>query len=362
MRIGILTFHHSENFGAVFQALSLQSLLVAWGHDVVILNHASHRCPPWTRWRDPQGRIAKPMDRVRGLLHQRSYCSKFRLFRKRHLNLTRLLAEPGGLAEAARSLDAIITGSDQVWHLSREPRYFLQWDPPFSGRKISYAASCGSDFQPEADRKKIGGWIRSFDFISVRDDFSAKLVAEVANRKPQVVADPALLVDPSPWIQIPAYLPSDYFLIYHLGPVPADLPLWMRQTQDQNTAAPWVWINGHADRISKPPPAEFKVWHAAPEEWLGAIQGCRALLTDSFHATLYALQFQRPFLILASDQFRSPRLLDLARRYDLADHVISDLQSSRKPPFLLPSERSRAKLQAHREESWGFLRRALSGH
>ena len=360
MRLGILTSHHSENFGAVLQTLSLQSLLASWGHDVSVLNHASDQCHPWARWRDPQGRFVNPLERIRGLLHQRRFRGDFSRFRNQHLKLTPPLSDPHGLAEAARSLDGIITGSDQVWHFSREPRYFLHWDPPFSGRKISYAASCGTDSQPEGNGREIGSWIRSFHAVSVRDDFSAKLISKITGREPVVVADPTLLVDPGSWVQCPANLPSDYYLLYHLGPPSADLALWMHQIQRQQGHAPWVWLNGHADRIPRPPPAEFRRWHAAPETWLGAIQNCRALLTDSFHGILYALQFQKPFLILASDRFRRARLLDLIQRYDLAGHLLPPWPPAGQIPGAQPSANTRIKIQAHVEMSLGFLRRALS--
>lgn len=360
MRVGILTFHHSENFGAVLQTLALQSLLVSWGHDVVVLNHASHQSAPWSRWRDAQQGFAKPVERLRGLIHGRKYRAEFALFRKESLRLTRFLPDSKTLAEATRGLDIIFAGSDQVWHFSREPRYFLQWSPPFAGRKVSYAASCGSDVQPETDRPRIGSWIRSFDFVSVRDDFSARLVRQVSGSTPEIVADPTLLVDPTPWIRQPSHLPEKFFLLYHLGTSPAGLAPWMRRMQESHGPIPWVWINGQGDRIPKPPPTEIKIWHAAPGEWLGSIQGCQGLLTDSFHAVLFALRFQKSFFISCSDTFRNPRLADLATRYELAGHLMPRFDESGAISWIHPAATTQTKIQAHVEESLGFLRRALA--
>jgi len=360
MKIGVLTFHHSENFGAVLQALALQSLFLSWGHQVVILNHATHQCRPWSRWRDSQGNLAHPLDRIRGLLHQGRFRGEFTRFRKEALRLTKFLPDSRALSEATRGMDLIVTGSDQVWHFSREPRYFLHWNPPFAGKKVSYAASCGSDFQPEANLEEIGSWVRAFDFVSVRDDFSAQLIRQVAGRSPEVVADPTLLVSPNPWIQVPDHKPKKYFLIYLLGPSPAGLASWMRRVQEQHGPGLWIWINGQADRIPKPPPADMKIWHAAPGEWLGWIQGCEALLTDSFHAVLFALQFQKPFFISPTDCFRSPRLADLAHRYDLARHQISHMESSDAISLVSPTARTIERIRVHVEESLGFLRRALA--
>ena len=50
MKVGILTFHHSDNFGAVLQAFALQSLLSSWGHDVVVLNQAAKPAELGPKW------------------------------------------------------------------------------------------------------------------------------------------------------------------------------------------------------------------------------------------------------------------------------------------------------------------------
>lgn len=39
MKIGILTFHRAENFGAVLQAYALQSFLLQEGYDVRIIDY-----------------------------------------------------------------------------------------------------------------------------------------------------------------------------------------------------------------------------------------------------------------------------------------------------------------------------------
>lgn len=355
MKIGILTFHHTQNFGALLQALSLQTLLESWGHAVNILDHAVDPAPWWTHWRGHSGHRFSPGERIRGLVHQRKFRGRMDEFRRNFLHLTGPLHDLPRLAAATAPLDAIIAGSDQVWHFSREPRYFLHWEPPFSGRKISYAASCGSDAQPSKDFEEAGRWIRSFDFVSVRDDFSAQLIRKVSGIAPAVVADPSLLVDPRPWVTPSPHPPQDYGLIYLLGSTPAFL------TDRRHRKTPWVWISGHGSRIPRPPPADRKCWHASPGEWLGWIQGCRFLLTDSFHGVLYALQFRKPFLFLAEDRFRSPRLEDLSHRYGLDAHRFSPKNQPDEFPLVQPTEAIYSRIRTHVETSLSFLRRATSG-
>ena len=41
MRIGILTFHQADNYGAVAQAYALMQVLCSYGHDAVIIDYTS---------------------------------------------------------------------------------------------------------------------------------------------------------------------------------------------------------------------------------------------------------------------------------------------------------------------------------
>ena len=112
----------------------------------------------------------------------------------------------------------------------------------------------------------------------------------------------------------------------------------MKHFQKQQGGLPWVWINAQSRRIPSPPPAEHKIWHASPQEWLGWIQNCSLLLTDSFHAILYALKFKKPFLGYFTEPFRSARLMDLSKRYGLKAHIVGSVAEAPHASDLQPTE------------------------
>ncbi|NBS87793.1 MAG: polysaccharide pyruvyl transferase family protein, partial [Verrucomicrobia bacterium] len=227
--------------------------------------------------------------------------------------------------------------------------------------RIAYAACCGSDTQPDTDKALLSTCLKKFDFISVRNDFSANLIQQVSGTLPEVVCDPVLLVDPTPWVKHPPLRANSYLLNYRVGsPIRGGEQTLMKHFQNKQGGLPWVWINAQSRRIPSPPPAEHKIWHASPQEWLGWIQNCSFLLTDSFHAILYALKFKKPFLGYFTEPFRSARLMDLSKRYGLTAPIVGSVAEALHASDFQPTELSDQLIQTHVAESRLFLHRATS--
>ena len=198
-------------------------------------------------------------------------------------------------------------------------------------------------------------------FISVRNDFSANLIQQVSGTLPEVVCDPVLLVDPTPWVKPPPLRAGSYLLSYRVGsPIRGGEQTLMKHFQKEQGGLPWVWINGQSRMIDLPPPADHKIWDASPQEWLGWIQNCSFLLTDSFHAILYALKFKKPFLGFFTEPFRSARLMDLSKRYGLTAHIMGSVAEALRSSDLPPTEFSEQLIQSHVAQSRIFLHRATS--
>jgi len=361
VKIGILTFHHVDNFGALLQCLSLTQALQEMGHDVQVINH---QCPTTglrAGLRHDLSSWTQLSNRLRGIFYGNKLHTTLEHFRRHSLPLTPLCETESQLAQIANSFDALVVGSDQVWHFSREPKYFFHWHPSFANRRIAYAACCGSNIQPEADKVSLSACLKKFNFISARNDFSANLIQQVSGILPEVVCDPVLLVDPTPWVEHPPLHAGSYLLNYRVGsPIRGGEQTLMQHFQKQQGGLPWVWINAQSRRIPSPPPAEHKVWHASPQEWLGWIQNCSFLLTDSFHGILYALKFKKPFLGYFTEPFRSARLMDLSKRYGLTAHIVGSVAEALHASDLQPTEFSDHLIQSHVDQSRLFLHRATS--
>ena len=137
-KIGILTFHYSNNYGAVLQALSLQRLLEEMGYDAEMINYVPSGYRP-TNVKDCLGfnrymfyyeivdiNIFSVLKKVKIMRkYGKSITDKFNKFRAKEMRLSRQVNE-NSLVEITNDYDVIIVGSDQVWNPSqrKRPEYF----------------------------------------------------------------------------------------------------------------------------------------------------------------------------------------------------------------------------------------------
>ncbi|RZA13958.1 MAG: polysaccharide pyruvyl transferase family protein, partial [Proteobacteria bacterium] len=195
LRIGILTFHFSENFGALLQAYGLRKWLADLGHSVEFINyHPSHveGGGDFSRLWDPRAfkANAKIAYLKASMLRQHLFGDKrqteaFEAFRRNELHLsgpalpTRAAVE-SHLAAMDHPYDLIVLGSDQVWSASDQhgldPVYFADFAVPPGTRRISYAPSFGRATVDPANRAELKRMISALDGVSCRERSGAAIV------------------------------------------------------------------------------------------------------------------------------------------------------------------------------------------
>ena len=307
MRVGILTFHASINYGSYWQARCLAEGLRARGHDAVLLDHQS--CGIISR--ELRNAFQPDLPERTPRAHHPALGRKVRAFRDAVAGLPLSPPFPLDAPEAAGEHDAVVVGSDEVWNFSH-PWYGGQ--PIFFGdrlrtdRLVAYAASFGGHDAPVdphwAER------LDRFDAIAVRDANSRRLVTDALGAEPPLVLDPCL--------QFPASLPAaapegDYALLYGHG-----LPAWF-------TRAARRWADRKGVRlVSVGYPnavADENRADAGPLEFAELISGARAVATSFFHGSVFALHYRRPFIAAASP-YRRIKLEGLFAALDTTERLI----------------------------------------
>ena len=128
MKIGILTFVNTINYGALFQAYALSVTLRQMGHDTQIIqykNKVIERREHGTNCFSIRG-ILNLLVIGNGFKRKEK---KFRAFNALYLKSTSE-CDTTTIADVCRGFDKIITGSDQVWNLSLtgyDLHYFLDF-------------------------------------------------------------------------------------------------------------------------------------------------------------------------------------------------------------------------------------------
>lgn len=361
MKVGILTFHNTLNYGAQLQALALQDSIRSLGHDVEIINYIN---PAVAK------REAILVPHFKDLLKSPRSClgafNSYRRFSRRHTEFERfadssLRIGPQVDDQTGMSLryDAVVVGSDQVWNTrltQGDMTYFLN-DPSCSGiKKVSYAASFGTAALSTADAERISPALRRFNSLSVRESAGVAVIRELTGLDAQLVLDPTLLVERSYWegLAAPASVSAKpYVFVYTVAEKEKTIAFGKRAAEVLGAE---IKIIGPSNPLKL---LGMKTYNdASIEQFLALIRDARLIVTSSFHglALALALGVDVCFSLSGSKGNGNSRLESLATIAGIESRNISMGIPTESIDYGQVDER----LSRQRSVSMTFLERALS--
>ena len=329
MKIGIITFHHTTNYGATLQAYALFKTLTAWGHTVEVIDYR------------PKGAVVFYLKQLLPIRNRKfdwnmdfhKYILKalqMRKFLVSSLNLSKLTCYSSDkLREIfeASDYDAVITGSDQVWCLDTKFRgfdasYFLN----FFGKadnclKVSYAPSIGGTQSFKENREQVSRLLAEFDHVSVRDYHSANVIQEECGVASTKVLDPTFLVDYED-VLVPPKIEEPYLLVYNhkeLGHIQRKAIQEIAKSKNLK-----VISIGDAWDVADD---SFICVH--PYEWIGYFKHAAYVFTNTFHGTIFSLLFRKDFTVFVGEGKRN-KVFDLLTPLDLEGRIITELTDGYK--------------------------------
>lgn len=304
MKVGILTFHRADNYGAVLQTYALYSQCMVMGCDTEIIDY---RCKAienaylqhlFPRLRKNLFRWC--IDVVEFLRFGRTWGEKknrFEAFRKLFPMSSSYYNSADKFAFEEK-YDCIITGSDQIWNTGILNNKLDEWycyrkETSSRVRVISYAASVGSlsRFQEKFD--VFNTILSGYDAISVRESEVQAFLEEKLNRKVHTVLDPTLLVDKQLWLNLISEesIRHDKYMVYYdveqnelSRQVAGDIA-----RQEKYTVIKF-------SRIKSPLVETVYLGDAGPLDFLNGIYGAECIVTSSFHAVVFSILFQKKFI------------------------------------------------------------------
>lgn len=368
-KVGVLTFHWADNFGAVLQAYALQRAIESIGFAVEIVDFRPPQLIlpylPVLRWREIVERYGEKkaiLGFAKEVLTYRRKKSRqllFESFREQYLHLgdqTFFVATM--LANTLRGYSHCVVGSDQVWRpcflRGAENVYFL----PFREikRKVAYAASIGEPV-PQGLFEFYKMHLSAFDHISVREGAAGDFLSSLLGRAIEVVLDPTLLLSAKDYEEIMCVpkekLPERYLLAYNFD-VQA---LRLAEELAKRYKLPVV---------SYSKPFRRRVWslgkafdHLGPREFLWLTKHAEVVVTNSYHGMIFAMLFEKPLFIVISPKFAPTRILDFLSRLNLNQNLSEKNGVLLATIDVLGYEKLWQKLSYEREKSYAFLYRAL---
>lgn len=321
MKIGILTYHRSHNYGALLQAIALRKVLADMGHQVTYIDYwpAYHRHMyalfsfHWLMSRKGfKGKEKYLMSSINNRVYHK----------KRKENVEKFISEfiVPFLSSTNETYDVIVHGSDQIWRKQPE---IDNYNPVYFGKhqikakwKISYAASMGILPQNNADKATVKRYLSSLDCISVRESNLHKFVMDIGYPKVSINLDPTLLLKKGFWV--------DYFGLAMNSITPYALYYKIQNSFDEAELRQYAKSKGLQLKIihsrARCKESEVNITTASPMQFLQLIYGATIVFTSSFHGLAFSLIFHKPFY--ASFTKNEGRAKSLLQQCRLDDHLL----------------------------------------
>jgi hypothetical protein len=333
-KIGILTYHYKDNFGALLQCYAFQEYLKTLGYDVEVVNFKPKKHPiiklaslikNHSIYVFKNFKLANVNIYIRQFKALFIQTNKFNLFRKKYLNISKLY-DANKRNHDLNCYDYIITGSDQIWN-SIDGFYDAYFIIPFSsykGKRFAYAACRGVKEVSEDDLAPLKKALENYDWIGVRDNQTQEFVHATSEQRADVVCDPSMLIDFNDLSETTSPLEFKYIFIYILGKEIEGGHLNMIKdikAKVGNLKVVACYLTSKNPNYF--PWADVHMFDSSPLEWMNLIKHASFFYTDSFHGVLFANKFDRNFLAFYAEKNRASRLLDISERLDLSRGIVS---------------------------------------
>ena len=253
-----------------------------------------------------------------------------------------------------------IIGSDQVWNVNFKAFskcYLL--DGISNINKISYASSFGISKLPEEYSKLFKDNLNDFKSISVREDKGKEIIEKLTNREDiEVLIDPTMLLEAHEWEKVekrPKQLNNinnnKYILNYFLGNFSKKRKEEIERIAKENKC----YIINILDKNDP-------FYTCGPSEFLYLEKNAFLICTDSFHSSVFAILYNKPFIIFDREESgvesMSSRLDTLLKKFELKNRKFNGERITNENLNHDYSEAYKI-LEVEREKSKKFLEKAL---
>lgn len=313
-KIGIVTINDNDNYGNRLQNYATNQIIEKLG-DIPITIKNSPRL----------NKREKPIKYFKKFLgyiyHEKLKCfniknkNRKRCFNNFNNNITFTNKTYSIYSKIGTKFEYFIVGSDQVW----KPTYgrlgdFDLLDFDNAKNKISFSASFGINELPEQYHNKTAKALKEFKAISVREDAGKDIIEKLTGRKDiQVLVDPTMLLTAEQWDRVskkPERLKTNkYILNYFLGELSEERKNEINRIAKENNCE----VINILDKKSP-------FYETGPSEFLYLEKNAFLICTDSFHSSVFAILYNRPFIVFTREDNKvnmNSRIETLINKFNL---------------------------------------------
>lgn len=332
-KIGILSFHRANNYGAVLQNYALQQSIKKMGYTSETIDYIiprfekEYKVRKIVLKRNIKDCFVANFWNALNYKNAKIQYKKYEQFREKYLSISMTPVTKESIGDT--SYDIYISGSDQVWNEcivgSNDIRTFTLAFT--NSKRASYAASCGNI--EVLDNLED---IKNFDYITVReDDLSIELTrVGIANR---VVCDPTILLTKSEWLRLLKHTTSDhekYVYLYYIDSGKNEaakiakavaqekkMDVYYSKKYDMDAFLNKYGVNSYSD---------------GPLDFINEIRCAEYVVVSSFHGVVFSILMEKEFVALLHEQTGS-RVVSLLNKLGLSDRIVKDYEDFKSKIF-----------------------------
>lgn len=328
MRIGIITLPLNRNYGGILQAYALQFFLRKKGYEVCLVEKKDNLLIKT---------LKKLYEKLQYFLLElkghRVYteCTKtdeetllqdINRFIAQYIN-RRVVKKYSEINET--DFDAFIVGSDQIWRPKYNGKVFknkmfkayLSFTKGWCVKRISYSASFGIDkweyskLQTRICKKLI----HRFDAVSVREESGVGLCKKYFDIDAQWLVDPTMLLSKDDYVKLfqkaNTHKSKGRLLVYILD-----------KSQEKSKLVDVIASNLRLKPFCVNQPENNKL--QSIEQWLRGFYDAEFVVTDSFHACVFSILFNKPFVVYGNNERGLSRFTSLLEMFGLGNRLITN--------------------------------------
>lgn len=363
--VKVITRHAVANYGSLLQTYATQVVLEKLGYQPAIINYIPREEQGWymalVRFRvrgvESQNRIKQWAFFVSQFVNYSVSYLMFKRFRKGLIRETELYNSLDELRANPPNADIYMTGSDQVWgRISGRPydgAFFLEFVPP--GKKcIAYSASFGSE-TTAIEPDQLVRMIKKYSALNVRELSGLRILQDHGFSECKHVLDPTLLLDRKDWAKMASgqRRPQRYILVYQLHQS-RDFENFAEQVSVM-TGLPVYRLSCSMNSILQ---KGKLVYMTSPQAFLQYFLDAQYILTDSFHATVFSIIFNKRFVTI-KPATSSTRIKSILQVFNLEDRLLKDWNDFDWLDKAIDYDDVNARLDALRNDSLEALKSAL---
>lgn len=247
-------------------------------------------------------------------------------------------------------------GSDQVWN----PNFGRLKDVDLlkiakPEQRVAFSASFGIEKLPKQEEEKLKRELQNFKANSVREERGKKLIEELVQRKDvEVLVDPTMLLTAEQWSGLakkPENIKADkYILTYFLGEISEKRKKEIERIAKENHCQ-------IIDILDKNAP----IYQTGPSEFLYLEKNAFLICTNSFHSSVFAILFHRPFVVFDREDSNikmNSRLDTLLKKFDLQDAWYQNRITESQ--LKVDDQKIDGRLEEERKKAKKFIDKVLS--